>query len=398
VDSSDMTETGNEPDPVAIARALVACRSVTPAEGGALDFLARTLAGAGFETERLAFSAPGTPDVDNLFATIGAGSPHLVFAGHTDVVPPGDEGRWAHPPFAAVIDGETLYGRGAVDMKGGIAAFVAAALGFVAGGKSRGTLSLLITGDEEGPRINGTVKLIEWACDRGYHFDAALVGEPTSQARLGDTVKIGRRGSLSGTIRVFGRQGHVAYPHLADNPVDAIVRIADRVIRAALDGGSAAFEPSNLEVVSIDVGNPSFNVIPAEARARFNIRFNDNWTRESLKAWLKRELDQAADGAHYEFTIEPGASDWFLTRSEGLIGELSAAIKDATGQAPDLSTGGGTSDAYFFKSVCPVVEFGLVGDTMHQVDERVPVADLGRLTGIYHLFLDRFFADAVPRS
>jgi succinyl-diaminopimelate desuccinylase len=392
-----MTETRTEPDPVALLKALIACRSVTPAEGGALTYLAGELNAAGFKTERLAFSAPGAVDVENLFATVGAGQPHLVFAGHTDVVPPGDETGWTHPPFAGIIDGEALYGRGAVDMKGGIACFVAAARGFLAAKKPRGTLSLLITGDEEGPAINGTVKLIDWARHRGYHFDAALVGEPTSQARIGDTIKVGRRGSLSGTIRVLGRQGHVAYPHLADNPIDAIVRMADRLIRAALDEGSAAFEPSNLEVTSIDVGNSAFNLIPAEARARFNIRFNDHWTGDSLKAWLKRELDEAAADSRYEFTVEP-TIDWFLTRSEGLIGELSAAIGDATGAAPDLSTSGGTSDARFFKSVCPVVEFGLVGDTMHQVDERVPVADLGRLTGIYHLFLERFFADAVPRS
>jgi len=394
----DMTETGNEPDPVTIAQALIACRSVTPAEGGALAFLAGALGAAGFKTERLAFSAPGTADVDNLFATVGTGSPHLVFAGHTDVVPPGEERRWTHPPFAGVIDGEALYGRGAVDMKGGIAAFVAAALGFLQAETRRGTLSLLITGDEEGPRINGTVKLIEWARDRGYRFDAALVGEPTSQACLGDTIKVGRRGSLSGTIRVFGRQGHVAYPHRADNPVDAMVRIADRLMGLVLDKGSAAFEPSNLEITSIDVGNPSFNVIPAEARARFNVRFNDNWTLETLKPWLEHAIDEAAAGARHELAIEPGASDWFLTRSEALIGELSSAIRDATGETPSISTGGGTSDAFFFKNVCPVVEFGLVGDTMHQVDERVPIADLGRLTGIYRLFLDRFFADAVPRS
>jgi len=310
----------------------------------------------------------------------------------------GDLKRPGDVHIAGVVDGDALYGRGAVDMKGGIACFVAASLGFLETGKPRGTLSLAITGDEEGPAVNGSVKLIEWARHRGYHFDAALVGEPTSRERVGDTIKIGRRGSLSGTIRVLGRQGHAAYPHLADNPVDGMVRIADRLIRTALDAGSAAFEPSNLEITSIDVGNPAFNVIPAEARARFNIRFNDHWSLDALKAWLKRELDGAAAGARYEFKIEPGASDWFLTRSEALIGDVSAAIRDATGQAPELSTAGGTSDARFFKNVCPVVELGLVGDTMHQVDERVAVADLGRLTGIYRLFLDRFFADAVPRS
>src|SRR5262249_43552701 len=225
----------------------------------------------------------------------------------------------------------------------------------------------------------------------------ALVGEPTSQVRLGDTIKTGRRGSLSGTIRAIGRQGHVAYPHLAENPVDAIVRMAERLVRAVLDEGTSDFAASNLEVTSIDVGNPAFNVIPAEAQARLNIRFNHRWTIEGLKVWLKHELDEAAQGARYELTFAAGASDWFLTRSGRLVDELSAAIKDATGFAAEVSTGGGTSDACFFKTVCPAVEFGLVGDTIHQVDERVPVADLGRLTGIYRLFLERFFADAVPR-
>ena len=382
-----------QPDPTALLQALVRCRSVTPDEGGALTFLAGVLETAGFAVERKVFRDAGTADVENLFASIGSGSPHLVFAGHTDVVPPGDEARWSHPPFGGDIADGALFGRGAVDMKGGIAAFLAAALGYLGSGERKGTLSLLITGDEEGRAINGTVKLLRWALDAGHRFDAALVGEPTSVAKVGDTVKIGRRGSLSGTIRVFGKQGHVAYPHLADNPVTRLIHMLDRLAAVEFDRGSADFQPTNLEVTSVDVGNRAFNVIPAEATARFNVRFNETWSLASLETRIRAELDAAADGGRYALEIEPGASDWFLTRSGALIARLSAAIRELTGLTPELSTGGGTSDARFFKDVCPVVEFGLVGDTMHQVDERVPLADLERLTAIYRRFLDMFFAD-----
>jgi succinyl-diaminopimelate desuccinylase len=380
-----------EPDPVGHLAALVKCRSVTPEEGGALRYLERVLGEAGFAVERLTFSAPGTPDVENLFATIGEGGRHLVFAGHTDVVPPGDEGRWRHPPFAGEIADGFLYGRGAVDMKGGIACFLAAALGRVAGA-APGKLSLLVTGDEEGPSVNGTAKLLAWALAQDHRFDAALVGEPTCRERIGDMIKIGRRGSTSGTIRVEGRQGHVAYPHLADNPVTPLIRLLARLTDVRLDEGSAEFEPSNLEITSVDVGNPAFNVIPAEATARFNIRFNDQWTLASLERWLRTALDGAR--TPYELTLMPGASESFLTRSEALVRPLAAAIKEETGFEPELSTGGGTSDARFFAWVCPVAEFGLVGETMHQVDERVALADLTRLTAIYRRFLDRYFSDA----
>jgi succinyl-diaminopimelate desuccinylase len=380
-------------DPVACLKALVACRSVTPAEGGALHLLADILGTAGFRTERLVFSEPGTPDVENLFATIGSRPPHLVFAGHTDVVPPGDAERWSHPPFAGEVADGSLYGRGAVDMKGGIAAFLAAASEFLSARSGPvGTLSLLITGDEEGPAINGTVKLLGWALGGGHRFDAALVGEPTSVARLGDTVKVGRRGSLSGTIRVPGRQGHAAYPHLAENPVPRLVRMLHRLTALRLDEATADFQPSNLEVTSVDVGNPAFNVIPGEATARFNVRFNDRWSIPALTEFLRAELDAAAGGDAYELTVAPAPSEWFLTRSEALIAPLSGAIEEVTGLAPELSTGGGTSDARFFKAVCPAVEFGLVGDTMHQANERVPVDDLRTLTRIYRRFLDHYFA------
>lgn len=369
---------------------LIRCRSVTPAEGGAQAYLARVLAAAGFTVTPVTFSAPGTPDVANLFASIGSGAPHLVFAGHSDVVPPGDEARWSHPPFAGAVADGRMFGRGAVDMKGGVAAFLAAALD-LAPKMPAGTLSLAITGDEEGPAINGTVKLLAWAKEQGHVFDAALVGEPTSREKLGDTIKNGRRGSLSGTVTVAGKQGHVAYPDLADNPIPALAQVLARLTTLSLDEGSADFQPSNLEVTGIDCANPAFNVIPAEAKARFNVRFNDRWTIPALKAHLKREITESG-GRRATVSFEPG-SDWFITRPGALLSRLSEAITSVTGVTPEASTGGGTSDARFFKDICPVVEFGLVGDTMHQVDERVPLADLEALAAIYRTFLTRFFKE-----
>jgi len=380
------------PDPIDILSRLIAFPSVTPDDAGTLGYLEGLLGEAGWRTERVTFSAPGTPDVANLVATGGSGGPHLAFGGHVDVVPPGDAARWRVPPFSGAVSEGYVHGRGAVDMKGGIAAFVAAALPFLAGRRAgSGTVTLLVTADEEGPAVNGTVKLLDHALKKGMRFDAAIVGEPTSRARLGDMVKIGRRGSLSMTLRVAGRQGHVAYPHLADNPVPKLVRLLHRLAALRLDEGSADFQPSNLEVTSVDVGNPASNVIPAEARARFNIRFNDRWSSDSLLAFLRAELDAVAEGAPYELGIAH-RSEWFLTRSDALVAPLAESIREITGIAPELSTSGGTSDARFFRDVCPVVEFGLVGDTMHQVDERAPVADVAALTRIYGAFLARFFA------
>lgn len=382
------------PDPVAILSGLIACPSVTPDDAGAFACVEGLLGGAGWRMERVTFSAPGTPDVANLIATCGERAPHLAFSGHVDVVPPGDAARWSRPPFSGEVADGYVHGRGAVDMKGGIAAFLAAAMFFMSGRGSRpGTVSLLLTADEEGPSVNGTAKLLDHALKAGIRFDAAIVGEPTSRARLGDMVKIGRRGSLSASLRIAGRQGHVAYPHLADNPVPKLIRLVHRLTTLRLDEGSTDFQPSNLEVTSIDVGNPSTNVIPAEATARFNIRFNDRWSSESLLDFLRAELDVAAEGAPYDLGVGHH-SEWFLTRSDALIAPLAAAIRDVAGIEPELSTSGGTSDARFFKGICPVVEFGLVGDTMHQVDERVPVADLLALTQIYRGFLDRYFAGA----
>ena len=386
------TDASTPADPVRLLQDLLRCPSVTPAEGGALAFLESVLVPCGFSVERPVFSQAGTADVENLFASIGSGSPHFVFAGHTDVVPPGDAESWTHPPFAAEIEGGLLYGRGAVDMKGGIAAFLAAALDFVRDSAPAGTISLLITGDEEGPSLNGTVKLLDWAAKRGHRFDAAIVGEPTNPSALGDAIKVGRRGSLSGTITVHGRQGHVAYPHLAVNPIPQLMRLIRRLTAEALDHGSEHFDASNLEFVGLEVDNKAWNVIPAAAGARFNIRFNDQWTRDTLEAWIEARLAEAAGNEiHYELDFEPGWSASFLTRSDALIGTLSAAIEAETGRRPALSTSGGTSDARFIKDYCPVVEFGLVGQTMHQIDERVAVADLLTLKAIYRRFLDGYF-------
>lgn len=380
-------------DPIAIARDLIRCRSVTPAEGGALALLETTLAGAGFTVERVTFSEPGFADIQNLYARIGSSPPHFVFAGHTDVVPPGDEAKWTHPPFGADIADGVLYGRGAVDMKGAVASSVAAALDYLAGEApaQKGSISFLITGDEEGVAVNGTVKLLQWAVARGETFDHCILGEPTNPAALGDMIKIGRRGSLNGTLIVSGKQGHVAYPHLADNPIPRLIRIVDALLSQPLDRGSAHFDASNLEFTSVDVGNPTVNVIPGEARARLNIRFNDCHTQTSLKALIEQRAAEAAAGARWRFEWEPSNADAFLTAPGSFVTLVSEAITDVTGRTPALSTSGGTSDARFIKNYCPVVEFGLANPTMHQVDERVPTADLVMLTAIYRRILERYF-------
>jgi succinyl-diaminopimelate desuccinylase len=320
-----------------------------------------------------------------------------MFAGHTDVVPPGDETAWTHPPFAAEIQGGFLYGRGAVDMKGGIACFVAAVARHIAErGRPKGSISLLITGDEEGPAVNGTAKLLDWAAAKGEKWDGAIVGEPTNPNALGDMIKVGRRGSLSGTVTVHGRQGHVAYPHLADNPVRGLVALTGALMHPPFDEGTRDFQPSNLEVTTVDVGNPSTNVIPAKASASFNIRFNDTWDAERLQAEIHDRLDRAArrtklrpgrERLDFELSWRDRPSPVFLTRDQGLIDAFADAVSAVTGRRPELSTSGGTSDARFIKDHCPVLEFGLVGQTMHMVDERVALSDLETLTQIYQRFL-----------
>ncbi|MBA4775982.1 succinyl-diaminopimelate desuccinylase [Agrobacterium salinitolerans] len=391
-------------DPVANLAALIRCPSVTPAEGGALSLLDTLLSPLGFKVERVMATEAGTPDVENLYARLGTEGPHLMFAGHTDVVPVGDEAAWSHPPFSADIAGGEMYGRGAVDMKGGIACFVAAIARHIEKhGKPQGSVSFLITGDEEGPSINGTSKLLEWASAKGETWDACVVGEPTNPDQLGDMIKIGRRGSLSGRITVHGVQGHAAYPHLADNPIRGLLQLTHALMHPAFDHGTDDFQPSNLEVTTVDTGNAATNVIPARATAAFNIRFNDSWTAESLRAEIIRRLDAAAAEGElrpdrapvkYEIVWADRPSHVFLTRNNALISSLSGAVEAVTGKEPKLSTTGGTSDARFIKDYCPVVEFGLVGQTMHMVDERVAVADLEMLTRIYETFIERWFAHA----
>ncbi|MCJ8507966.1 succinyl-diaminopimelate desuccinylase [Rhizobium lemnae] len=391
-------------DPVQNLQTLIRCPSVTPKEGGALSALTAMLEPLGFSVERVTATEPGTPDIENLYARLGSSGPHLMFAGHTDVVPVGDEASWTHPPFSADIANGEMFGRGAVDMKGGIACFVAAVARHIeAHGAPKGSISFLITGDEEGPAINGTVKLLEWAAAKGERWDACLVGEPTNPDQLGDMIKIGRRGSISGFVTVHGVQGHVAYPHLADNPIRAVTAMTKALMSPPLDAGTAEFPPTNLEVTSIDTGNSATNVIPAKASFAFNVRFNDTWTADSIQAELIRRLNQAANdqelragrpAIRYDITWSERPSHVFLTRDDALISSLSKAVEAKTGRRPVLSTTGGTSDARFIKDYCPVVEFGLVGQTMHMVDERVAVADLEKLTEIYAHFIEQWFENA----
>ena len=386
----------NGSDPVQLAQALISCRSVTPVEGGALTLLESVLQPAGFTCHRLTMTEPGTPDVENLYARLGTGAPHLCFAGHTDVVPVGEESRWSWPPFGAEIVDGVLYGRGAADMKGCIASFIAAALDYLATGDGkRGSMSFLITGDEEGAGINGTVKVLEWMKAKGEVVDGCLVGEPTSSKLVGDEIKIGRRGYLNAEVIVHGKQGHSAYAHLADNPLPKLARIIDRVSSTPLDTGTARFQPSSMQATIVSVPNTATNVIPGSALANFNIRYNDLHTRASVEAWVKAQCDAAAKevGAKYSLRFF-GTGDVFLTEPGPLVETMRAAVQAVTGRAPALTTNGGTSDARFIYRHCPVIELGLVNATVHQVDECVPVADLHTLTQIYRRFIHDYFAAA----
>ncbi|MGE0503670.1 MAG: succinyl-diaminopimelate desuccinylase [Rhizobiaceae bacterium] len=389
-------------DPVENLAELIRRPSITPAEGGALTTLCAMLEPMGFSIDRPVFSEAGTPDVENLYARLSGNGPHLMFAGHTDVVPPGDLAAWTHPPFAAEIAGGQMFGRGAVDMKGGIACFVAAvAREIERSGPLKGSVSLLITGDEEGPSINGTAKLLDWAAARGETWDAAIVGEPTNPEAIGDAIKIGRRGSISGILTVRGVQGHSAYPHLADNPLRGMVALLEALLHPALDSGTETFQATTLEVTSVDVGNPAANVIPGRATATFNIRFGDLWSTETIQAEIHNRLDRAArkrklrpgksNPVDYELVWRDRPSHVFITRDNRLVAALSGSVETVTGKRPALSTTGGTSDARFIKDFCPVVEFGLVGKTMHMVDERVPLDDLETLTRVYQRFLEDWF-------
>jgi succinyl-diaminopimelate desuccinylase len=368
-------------DPVALTSRMIGCRSVTPVDDGAMAIVAGELDRLGFTVERFAAGGPPNGPVENLFATRGSGSPHFAFAGHVDVVPPG--AGWTTDPFTPTVAGDLLYGRGAVDMKGAIAAFVAAAASAPDHG---GTLSLILTGDEEGPAEHGTVALIEWMAARGIRPDMILVGEPTSEARLGDTIKIGRRGSVNVWIEVAGRQGHVAYPDTADNPISRLVRILDRAKAMKLDDGNHWFQPSNLEVTDVAVGNSATNLIPGAAGARLNIRFNDEHRGEDLVSRLRAIADEEAPGATVRAIISGEA---FLTAPGPWSSLVEAAVTDVTGITPKLSTGGGTSDARFLSKLCPTVEFGLSNATMHKLDEAVVIEDLHRLATVYETIIRR---------
>ena len=374
-----------------LCRALVRCPSVTPEDGGALGVLDAALEHAGFATHRIIFSEPGTADIDNLYARFGTSAPCLVFAGHTDVVPVGPAAKWRFDPFSGEVADGAIFGRGTADMKSGVAAFAAAAINYTARhGSSYGSIGFLITGDEEGLAVNGTEKLLRWAYEKGERFDHCIVGEPTSSEVLGDTIKIGRRGSLNATLVVEGRQGHSAYPARADNPIPKLLVLLGALIAAPLDSGTAHFDASNLEIVSVDVGNPAFNVIPAEARARFNIRFNDSWSLETLAAELRRRLDSV--GAKFTLEFEPCNAVAFLSKPDSFTRLVADAVERKTGRRPALSTSGGTSDARFIRAYCPVLEFGLIGATSHMVDEHVAVADIEALTEIYAAILEDYFS------
>jgi succinyl-diaminopimelate desuccinylase len=384
-------------DVVELTRALVRCESVTPREAGALQLLERTLAPLGFRCERMDFTEAGCDDVANLYARIGTGGKHFCFAGHSDVVPVGDLSSWTIGPFAAELSGGYLFGRGAADMKGAIAAFTEAAARFIArrGREFGGSISLLITGDEEGPAVNGTVKMLKRLAERGETIDACLVGEPTSSKRFGDMMKIGRRGSMTVDMTVRGVQGHVAYPERLDNPIHRLSVLIEALVREPIDKGSAHFQPTSLQFTTVDVGNKATNIAPAFVTARFNTRFNDLWTSKTLLAHLQERIERAnaAFGGHgiVEYKVEVSGES-FYTPPGPLSDLVAGAVRDVAGVDPELSTTGGTSDARFIRSYCPVLEFGLVGESMHKVDEKSAIFDLKMLARVYETVLDRYFA------
>ena len=389
-------------DPVNFASELLRCPSVTPADAGALDLLEKVLTDIGFTCTRLPFQEPDTARVDNLYARIGDTAPHICFAGHTDVVPVGATDSWQKDPFSGEISDDKLWGRGAADMKGAIAAFVAATADYLAQeGKPKGSISLLITGDEEGPSVNGTIKMLDWLSTQQEVIDDCIVGEPTNPETLGEMIKIGRRGSVNTTVTVEGIQGHVAYPHRAANPVPHLVQLLERLIAAKLDDGTPHFQPSNLELTGFDVGNAVTNVIPALAQARFNIRYNDIWNRDSITDWINENLNTAhyalsgtIDGENkFSLSVDINHSGEAFLTPTGALSELAvSAVEKTLGMTPELSTSGGTSDARFIKDHSRVIEFGLVGKTMHKVDEHVRVDDIRSLTNIYQEILSGYFS------
>ncbi|MBV8187352.1 MAG: succinyl-diaminopimelate desuccinylase [Alphaproteobacteria bacterium] len=390
------TVTASAADVIELTRALVRCESVTPREAGALQQLERTLSSLGFACERMDFSEAGSDDVANLYARIGTAAPHFCFAGHSDVVPVGDLSSWTIGPFAAELSAGYLFGRGAADMKGAIAAFAEAVARFLArrGADFGGSISFLITGDEEGPAVNGTVKMLKRLAERGETIDACVVGEPTSARRLGDMIKIGRRGSMTVDMVVRGVQGHVAYPERLDNAIHRLSGLIEALVREPIDQGSTHFQPTSLQFTTVDVGNSATNIAPGLAKARFNVRFNDLWNSSKLLAHLEERLQRANAALGGTGTIElksQVSGESFYTPPGPLTEMVAGAIRDVAGIEPELSTSGGTSDARFICNYCPVLEFGLVGESMHKVDEKSAVADLKALVRIYETVLDRYF-------
>ena len=374
---------------IQLAQDLLRCPSVTPAEGGALDLLQDELDKLGFDCTRLPFGDAATR-IDNLFARLGTKGPHFAFAGHTDVVPVGDLAQWQHNPFSGTLNDGKLFGRGAADMKGSIAAFVAAVAVFSSDNPNFGSISLIITGDEEADANFGTVKIVEWMVANHHVPDVCVVGEPTNPNQIGEMIKNGRRGSLSGQLQVDGTQGHVAYPHLADNPITRILAMLAPVNGSELDAGNDYFDPSTANITSIDTGNAAGNVIPAVVTASFNIRFNTDHKSDDLIAWLEEHFDRVGGRwlANWRVSAQP-----FITPAGAFTDLMQGAVKSVTGQTPVLSTSGGTSDARFITMICPVAEFGLVGKTMHQIDEHVEAADIDQLVQVYHEMLVQFFKD-----
>ena len=377
-------------------QALVRCPSVTPHEAGALTTVQSWLDAVGFKSERLVFTDHNTPDIDNLFSRIGNSAPHLCFAGHTDVVPQGDESIWSHAPFAAEIKDGIMYGRGTTDMKGSVAAFAAAAADFVRENpRFKGSISFLITNDEEGPAINGTVKVLQWMKAQGHIPDHCLVGEPSCTDALGDTIKIGRRGSLSAMVTVEGKQGHAAYPHKADNPIPKLARLVERLSEKPLDNGNDHFDPSSLAFTSFDVGNPATNVIPSKATLKFNIRYSTEQTFDTLKAFVNGHIEKLYEemGGTWSANFTEGA-EAFITEPGAFVGLVQDAITTETGLVPKLSTSGGTSDARFVKDYCPVLEFGPTNATIHQTNECISIEELKATTRVYRRILDSYFSAA----
>lgn len=371
-------------DVIELTKSLIACPSVTPKDEGAQIVLEKALTTLGFECYHLPFE-----DVPNLFARRGTDGPHICFAGHTDVVPSGPENLWTFGPFTPEIENNILYGRGASDMKGSVAAFVAAISAYLdQNSLTSGSISLLITGDEEGEAINGTAKVLEWMQDNNHTPDVCLVGEPTNPEFLGQELKIGRRGSLTGKLTVYGKQGHVAYPHLADNPIPRMIKMLQNLIDHTFDKGNEYFPPTTFEITSVDVGNTADNVIPESVNAAFNLRFNDHWKASKLMDAINTILQQTP-GA-YEISYR-SSGDSFLTQPGPWSEIVKQAVIDLTGKTPTYTTSGGTSDARFIQAYCPVVEFGGINKTIHQINENAKVKDLQTLTGIYTRVLELYF-------